>query len=102
MSDGTLIPTAIAPGDEIALTPGSGIEIIVAGERLIVVREQDVLGVFAALDRDDRRAQAAADIAEQISEWEHEPPRSARQESLETDVAPDLLDRESPTAEDLH
>jgi len=45
-SNGTLIPPAVAPGDEILLTPDSGIEITVAGEQLIVASEQDVLGVF--------------------------------------------------------
>ena len=100
MPGGALIPPSVALGDEIALDPDSGTEITLAGEELIVVREQDVLGVFVAPDHDDRLAPVAGDIAE--PEWERELSGAAREESLETDVAPDLLDRESPTGEDLH
>jgi len=101
-SNGTLIPPAVAPGDEILLTPDSGIEITVAGEQLIVASEQDVLGVFIAPDRDDQPSQEPIDGAERISGWERELSANAREEALETDVAPDVLDREPPTAEDLH
>jgi hypothetical protein len=98
---GRLIPPAVAPGDEVAADQDHGTEITLAGEQLIVVSEQDVLGVFVAPDHDDQPAPNAADIAEPISEREHELSGTAREESLETDVAPDLLDRESPTGEDL-
>ena len=99
---GTPIPPSVAPGDEVALERDSGTEITLAGEQLIVVSEQDLLGVFIPRDRDDRRAPTATDIAEPILERERELSGTAREESLETDVAPDLLDRESPTGEDLH
>ncbi len=99
---GVLIPPSVAPGDEVALDRASGTEITLAGERLIVVSERDVLGVFVAPADDARPQPAAADIAEPIPERERELSGAAREESLETDVAPDLLDRESPTGEDLH
>ncbi len=42
------------------------------------------------------------DGAEPIKEPELQPSHAAREESLETDVAPDLLDREPVTGDDLH
>ncbi len=45
----------------------------------------------------DRRPFTDANGAEPIQQPSH-----AREESLETDVAPDLLDREPETGDDLH
>lgn len=99
---GTLIPPCVAPGDEVVLDRDRGTEITLAGEQFIVVSEQDVLGVFVAPDDDNRLAPAAVDVTEPISEWERKLLGTTREESLETDVAPGLLDREAPTGEDLH
>jgi chaperonin GroES len=101
-SGGTLIPPSVAPGDAVALERGCGIEVTLAGERLVVISERDILGVFVAAVRTDQRSSVAGDIGEAIAEPERALSRVVREESLETDVAPDLLDREPLTGEDLH
>lgn len=95
--DGSFIPPAVAPGDEVALEPNRGTQVTLAGEQLLVVSERDVLGVLI-----ESPVRAAKDTGEPILEQETRWSRAAREESLETDVAPDLLDREPPTGEDLH
>ena len=44
--DGTLLPHAIAVGDEVVFAGESGHEVVIDGERLIVLREADLLGVL--------------------------------------------------------
>ena len=99
---GILIPPSVAPGDEVALERGCGIEVTLAGEHLVVASERDILGIFLPAVHADRRSSAAGDIAEAIAEPERPLFGAAREESLETDVAPGLLDREPLTGEDLH
>ena len=100
--EGTRIPPSVAPGDEVALEDERGVEVTIAGEQLVVISERDVLGIFSAAVHQDQPAPATGQVAEPISERERGLSRAARDESLETDVAPDLLDREPPTGEDLH
>ncbi len=94
---GTFISPAVGPGDEVALEPDQGTEVTVADEELLVVRKRDVLGVLT-----EPPVPAANDTDQPIPEQETRCSHAAREESLETDVAPDLLDREPPTGEDLH
>ncbi len=95
--DGTLILPGVVPGDEVALAPNRGTEVNLAGEKLLVISERDVLGVLS-----EPPVLSAHDAAEPTPEREIQWSRAAREESLETDVAPDLLDREPPSGEDLH
>jgi chaperonin GroES len=94
---------AVAKGDRVAVRPHSTTEIVLGGERLAVVSERDVLGVLAVPARASRPLpppdEAAAPEVEPSAE---EPVSAMREESLETDVAPDILDRSESTADDLH
>ncbi len=99
--DGTLIPPGVVPGDEVALEHNQGTEVTLAGEKLLLLSERDILGVLIVPPHGERPL-PAGEIAEPIPEQETQWSRAAREESLETDVAPALLDREPPTGEDLH
>ena len=101
-ADGMLVPPDLAPGDRIALRPHVAVHLRIDGQPLAIVGGSDVLGVLLRQARCPRPVPepgepGAAPVA---------PPRQARtaptEESLETDVAPDLLDQETVTAEDLH
>jgi chaperonin GroES len=101
-SDGMLIATDIAPGDRIALRPEKAVKLNVDGQSLVIVSISDVLGVRL---RQAATAEPQQTATELISAAEPEPRLisvSGAEESLETDVAPELLDREAPTSEDLH
>jgi hypothetical protein len=82
----------------------SGTEVTLAGEQLLVVSERDVLGIFAAPGGEGRAGAAvvADEVITPVLEPERKLPGAAREESLETDVAPDLLDREAVPGEHLH
>ncbi len=95
--DGSFIPPAVARGNEVALEPNQGTEVTLGGEELLVVRERDILGVLT-----EPPVSPAKGIDEPIPEQDSRWSRAAREASLETDVAPDLLDHEPPTGEDLH
>ncbi len=99
---GTFIPASVVPGDEVALTPASGVAVTFAGEQFVVVNERDVLGVFVPPVREASSVSGADEFAEPAVERAHALAAAGQEESLETYVAPDLLDREAPTAEDLH
>lgn len=99
---GTLIPPSVAPGDEVALMHDNGIDVTLGGEQLVVVNKRDVLGVFAPPTREGQPVSRVDAFAEPAFEPARELAGAVREESLETDVAPDILDREAPTAEDLH
>jgi co-chaperonin GroES (HSP10) len=102
-SDGAWVTTDIAPGDRIALRPGKAVKLNVEGRSLAIVTTSDVLGVLlrpAATTTGPQQTET-----ELISAAAPEPrviPMPETAESLETDVAPELLDREAPTSEDLH
>jgi co-chaperonin GroES (HSP10) len=103
MSEGILIAPGFSPGDRVALRPGSAMRVTLAGESLAIVGRADVLGFVprdaAALTHRTTEAIVAGPEAEPAVQ---ELAASPAEESLETDVAPDLLDREAPTSEDLH
>ena len=99
---GTLIPLAVTPGDEVMLARGSGTDVTLDGEQFVVVHERDVLGVLVPQVPQVRSEPGADVLAESIRAPAHELGGTRRKESLETDVAPDLLDREAPTGDDLH
>jgi hypothetical protein len=73
------------------------------GDQFAVVNERDVLGV---LDRPAAEAQfsvrAEAPAEPSVEQDAAEPVLAAKEESLETDVAPSILDRTDETADDLH
>lgn len=45
--DGTLLPHCVAVGDRVVFAAESGHEMVVAGDRYIVLREDDLLAVMA-------------------------------------------------------
>lgn len=101
-ADGMLLPPDLAQGDRIALRPHAAVHLRIDGQPLAIVGGSDVLGVLLPQARRPRPIpEPDEDGAASM-----EPPRQARaavtEESLETDVAPDLLDQETATAEDLH
>lgn len=103
-SDGALIASDLAPGDRIAMRPRSAMLLTVHGQSFAIVGASAVLGVLLRDAAAEIPPEPAAAI---VSVTAQEAPdqviaAAPAEESLETDVAPDLLDRESPTAEDLH
>jgi hypothetical protein len=73
------------------------------GNQFAVVNERDVLGVLGrpvAEAQFSVRAEAHAEPS--VEPDADEPVLAAREESLETDVAPSILDRTGATADDLH
>lgn len=103
-SDGTLLAPAVAPGDRVALRPGSAMPIHLAGQSLAIVGGADVLGVLLHGAVEQAVAAPEPGAAEAAPAEPPIPPAAATraEESLETDVAPDELDRATPTSEDLH
>lgn len=103
-ADGMLIAPNVAAGDRVALRPGSAMHLSLGGQSFAIVGGSDVLGVLlqgAATAPSPRPG--AADVGVPAQRPQDRPIAAAEaEESLETDVAPDLLDREAPTAEDLH
>ena len=103
-SDGALIAPKAAPGDRVALRPCAAVALRLGGQSFAIVGGADVLGVLlpgAGARRGPPGEAAAAGPAPPQVALE-DASRVEAEESLETDVAPDLLDREAPTAEDLH
>lgn len=102
-ADGTLVVPDLAPGDRVAVRPHSPTHLCVHGQKLAVIGGSDVLGVLL---RSTDAAHAQRDAAGGAPVVAEPPamitPTARAEESLETDVAPDLLDRQPPTAEDLH
>lgn len=49
--DGTYVAPEIKPGDRVWFTKYVGAELEVDGEKLFIVREEDVVGVFEATER---------------------------------------------------
>ena len=103
-SDGSLLAPSVAPGDRVALRPGRALPMHLAGQALAIVGGADVLGVLLhsaaepAVAAPEPGAAEAAPAASPIQTV----PAIRAEESLETDVAPDELDRAVPTSEDLH
>ena len=64
--------------------------------------ERDLPGPVAPPQNDRQLPPVPGEIIEPFMEPQHESAASAREVPLETDVAPDLLDREAPTDEELH
>lgn len=103
-SDGALIAPDLTPGDRIAMRPRSAMLLNVRGQSLAIVGGSAVLGVLlpdAALEKPSEPARAVVDITAREAP-DQVTAAALAEESLETDVAPDRLDREAPTAEDLH
>ena len=103
-SDGTLLAPSVAPGDCVALRPGSAMPMRLGGRSLAIVGGADVLGVLLHGAAEPVVAAPEPGAAEAAPADSPIPPAPAirAEESLETDVAPDELDRATPTSEDLH
>ncbi len=99
LADGTLVAPDVTPGDRIALRPHSALRLCVDGLSMAVVSQSDVLGVLLHPATEPRRASEAQPAPAAIRRASAAAPI---EESLETDVAPDRLDQEAPTAQDLH
>jgi hypothetical protein len=80
-----------------------GAALTLGGDQFAVVNERDVPGL---LDRPAAEApfsvRAEAPAQPSIERDAAEPVLAAREESLETNVAPSILDRTDETADDLH
>src|SRR5579859_3399827 len=101
-ADGALIAPDLTPGDRIAMRPRSAMSLSVHGQSFAIVGGAAVLGVLlpgAVTEIPSKPARAVVDVTAPEAPGQV---TVAAEESLETDVAPDLLDREAPTAEDLH
>lgn len=97
--DGVLMVPDFAPGDRIALRPHRALHLRIGGEPLAVAGSADVLGLLLPESRPPRppaeaEGTAASPPGQQLP--------TTREESLETDVAPDLIDQQAPSGEDLH
>jgi chaperonin GroES len=102
-STGRLIPPVIAKGDCVALLPHSAARLILGGDQFAVVNERDVLGVLGRPAAEAQFSVRAEPPAEPSAERDAaEPVLEARDESLETNVAPSILSRTDETADDLH
>jgi len=100
IADGMLVPPDFAPGDRIALRPHAALHLHIDGQLLAIAGGSDVLGVLL---RQARRSRPLPEPNEPgVTAMESQAHVALREESLETDVAPDLLDQEAATAEDLH
>lgn len=97
-ADGMLMPPDLAPGDKVALRPHAAVHLRIDGQPLAIAGGADVLGVLLP---QAPRPRAVPEPGEP-----GQPAEAERQSrgipSLEVDVAPDLLNHETPTAEDLH
>jgi co-chaperonin GroES (HSP10) len=102
-ADGMPVAPDLAPGDRVALRPHTAVRLRLEGQALAIAGGSDVLGVLPG-DAGRRRPQAEAVAAGPVPPAPslRVSPAALAEESLETDVSPDLLDQESPTAEDLH
>jgi chaperonin GroES len=94
-----IVRPAVAKGDRVAVRPDSATQIVLGGERLAVVSERDVLGVLAA-SAARLRPPPGESAAAEVEPSPAEPVAAMQEESLETDVAPDILDGSEPTADD--
>lgn len=101
-SGSTLPGPTLAPGDRIAVRPGSAIHLRLRGQAFAVIDGSDVLGVLRPEKPGPLAPEPAAEAEPPNQAAPAAPPGGSPGESPETDVAPDLLDRETPTAEDLH
>lgn len=90
----------VLKGDRVAFRPANAVEIALAGQWFAVVAAADLLGVAARPSQQPRASPPVA--AEADIEMAAAQADGGREELLETDVAPDVLDRSEPTAEDLH
>lgn len=100
-ADGAFIAPAVVKGGRVSLRPGSATEIALERGRLAIVSEQDILAVA------ERPAAVPPAISAHVAAEAAPPPgiepvSAMREESLETDVAPSLIESAAPTAEDLH
>ena len=76
--------------------------VVATGPSTAAVNERDLPGPVSPPQNDRQPPPVPGEIIEPFMEPQHESAASAREVPLETDVAPDLLDREAPTDEDLH
>lgn len=102
--EGMIVSLNVAAGDCVALRPRSAVNLDLDGQSFAIVGGADVLGVLVP-GAEAEPPQPAARVT--VGPGTPEPVAWARsdvadEESLETDVAPDILDRETPTSEDLH
>lgn len=97
--DGTLLVLTVVPGDRVALRPGSAMPLRLAGQSLAIVGGPDVLGL---LPQGAAGQVLAAPGTGAVGLAAAEPPAILAEDSLETNVAPDRLNHEAPTSEDLH
>ena len=98
-ADGVLMVPDLAPGDRIALRPRRALHLRIDGEPLAVAASTDILGLLLPEKRRPRPTGETASGAPPPSESQA---RAFRDESLETDMAPDLLDQQALTGDDLH
>lgn len=47
LEDGSIRPTTIKPGDKVIISKGTGMETELDGETLVIVNEEDVVGVLS-------------------------------------------------------
>jgi len=102
-SDGVFVAPDLNPGDRIALRPNRAVHLRIQDEILAIVGGSDILGVLlsAGVTRRSKPGATAAEPAVQDLP-PHARPSGGVDESLEGYTAPDALDQEASTAEDLH
>lgn len=102
-ADGAFVPLDLDIGDHIALRPHCAVRLRIHGDALAIVGASDVLGVLLPAAGERRRRRVVKAGAPHAEAPAGQPESAAlAADSLETDVAPELLDRGASTADDLH
>lgn len=98
---GEQLASPVSKGERVAFRPASAIAIALAGEWFAMTKSADLLGTARAPSEPEPVAAVTVAAEVEREEWA-EPVNRVREEFLDTDVAPDALDRAGVTGEDLH
>jgi len=98
---GEAVTSSVSRGDRVAFRPASAIAIALSGRWFAMTKSSELLGITRKNQEPEPVAYETAAPDAEREAWA-EPLIRQREEFLDTDVAPDLLDRAEPTGDDLH
>lgn len=99
---GDFVRWSIAVGDDVMVMHDHGVDVMLGRNKFAIINENDVLGVFAPPQNQYLGEPPDVVSDEPMLQPAQREVMAQRVESLETDVAPDILDRETPGGDDLH